>query len=83
MNNRFVYHYCSQYKNYSYGDYESTIYIDGIVFMKDKVLSMDDYSQLKNEISKSFNIYKDKELTVLSLSFIGIEKDEGLNQINT
>ncbi|MCK5611594.1 hypothetical protein KAR91_57515, partial [Candidatus Pacearchaeota archaeon] len=64
--NRFIYHYCAQYQDVV----GATSFIDGIAQLEERITCMDDYRKIKPLIDSK---HKDK-LTILSLSFIGMEK---------
>ena len=64
--NRYVYHYCAQYQP----DNCRLVYIDGLAQLENRITSHDEYMKLKPAISSEFH----HKLTIISLSFIGMEK---------
>ena len=64
--NRFIYHYCAHYQHDG-----NVTYIDGIMQLESKVLSMKDYTKLKPQIESEHH----GKLTISSLTFIGREDD--------
>ena len=67
--NRFVYHYCAQYKE----PYESMVSLDGIALLEKRITCMEDYRTLKGLIDK------DHKLTIISLAFHGMEFEDDHN----
>ena len=60
--NRYIYHYCAKIP---------IGHIDGVAYLTNRISGMDSYMELKPLISKE---HHDK-LTILSLSFLGMEKE--------
>ena len=63
---RYIYHYHAQYQKTN----NIMANIDGIMQMKSRITSMDDYSQAKSLIEPGRD---GKDMTVTSLSYIGRE----------
>lgn len=63
---RYIYHYCAMRQ----GTIGEINYTDGIAQMEEKIVNMDDYRSFKELIEK------DRDITITSLSFIGMEFDE-------
>ena len=67
MANRYIYHYCAAYQ-----EIPSAInYIDGIAQMEDRIVTIEDYRELKAQICEDHA----EILTIRSLSFIGMESE--------
>jgi len=66
MNNRYVYHYCAQYQTVS----SQISYIDGIAQVENRITCQEDYMKIKPLIEPVHH----NKLTILSLSFIGMEQ---------
>ncbi len=66
--NRFIYHYCAHYQDRG----GRIVYIDGIMQLENRIVSMEDYRSIKSRIAPD----QSKKLVIDSLSFIGMEQDE-------
>lgn len=66
MENRYIYHYCAHYQIAS----GSINYCDGIALMEKRIESGDDYTRIKKLIQPEHH----EKLTILSLSFLGMEQ---------
>lgn len=65
--NRYIYHYCAQYQK----GLGQIAYIDGIVQLGNRIICHADYQKIKPLIEPESH----EKLTIVSLSFIGMEKD--------
>lgn len=62
---RYIYHYCAQWQENNH----SLTYQDGIAIMENRIDSLKDVQELKKHAHEPW-----EEVTILSLSFIGMEE---------
>lgn len=72
---KYYYHYCAQYISKT-GDRKT--YIDGIVTRPFKLISYEEYSELKKDLIKFFNLNlpTDSNLTITALTLLHEEQAE-------
>ena len=69
VDNRYVYHYYAYYREGSW-----TTYADGIVTIANKILTTEDYDELKKVIA--VNMVTQHEIVVTNLTLLGQVNDE-------
>ena len=67
-----IYHYCCHYQDRA----GSIHYIDGIVNLDYRIVSMDEYRKFKKAIVSSDTSYTGQDLTITSLSIVSEKKHE-------